>query len=91
MEENKIMIPSENGTEREATCISLMKIDELNKAFLIYTYGEHDDNGMEVIHVSRFVENDDNTINLEAVEPNDWEMIKDYLREVIKSEEAEEE
>lgn len=92
MEENnkkKIMIPMEDGTEREATCISLIKIEEVNKFFLIYTFGEHDDNGMEVISVSQFIDNGDNTIDLKEVEPNDWEMVKDYLRAVIKSEEAE--
>lgn len=85
--EKKIMIPMEDGTEKEATCISLIKVESLDKLFLIYTFGEQDDNGMEVIHVSRFEEKEDNSIELTEVEPADWEIIKDYLREVIKGEE----
>jgi len=86
-EEKKIIIPMEDGSEKEATCISLIKIEELDKMFLTYTFGEQDDNGMEVIHVSRYEEKEDNSIELTEVEPSDWEIIKDYLREVIKDEE----
>lgn len=82
-----IMIPTSDGKEREATCIGLIKVDEVNKFFLIYTFGEHDDNGMEVLHVSEFIDNGDNTIDLKEVEPNDWNIVKNYLREAIKSEE----
>ena len=83
----KIVIPIEGGGEREATCIELFKIEELDKMFLIYTYDEHDENGMEVIHVSQFIETEDDAIELREVEPSDWEVIKDYLREIIKGEE----
>lgn len=85
--EKKIMIPMEDGTEKEATCISLFKIEELDKMFLIYTFGEQDDNGMEVIHVSRYEEKEDDLVELTEVEPSDWEIIKEYLREIIKGEE----
>lgn len=90
MDENKnkeLVIPIEGEDGRKATCIELFKIEELNKMFIIYTYDEHDENGMEVIHVSEYVENDED-IELREVEPSDWEVIKDYLREIIKGEEA---
>lgn len=88
IEREKIIIPIEGGDGREATCILLFKIEDLDKMFIIYTYDEHDENGMEVIHVSQFIEKEDNSIELNQVEPSDWEIIKDYLREIIKGEEA---
>lgn len=86
-EYTKIMIPWTNGEEREAKCISLFSIKNINKKFLVYTFDEHDDNGMEVIHVSEVEEDENNVLIFKDVDPNDWEVVKDYFREVIKSEE----
>jgi hypothetical protein len=84
-----IMVPMEDGTEKEAGIISFIRVEELNKKFLIYTFGEEDDNGMDVLHVSEVVEDENGSdIELKEVEENDWSIVKDFLRESIRSEEA---
>ena len=87
-ETKKIMIPWPNGEEREATAINLFYIEELDKRFLVYTFDEHDDNGMEVIHVSEAVKDEEeNVVELKEINPEEWELVKEILREAIKSEE----
>ena len=83
---HKIMIPLENGEKREAECLGLFKIKELDKEFLIYSFGERDSNEMEVVHASVVTREADGGIVLDDMDSAEWDYVKEFMREAIKSE-----
>lgn len=80
-----IKIKEKDGSEREATVLLYFKITEFNKEYVIYTYGEKDENNLQVIHTSSLTY-DKNGINFETIGTDEeWTRIKEIMKSVIRS------
>ncbi|MBO4219062.1 MAG: DUF1292 domain-containing protein [Erysipelotrichaceae bacterium] len=83
MDENKITVTTEDGTEREMTIYFTFHSDEFGKSYVVF-YDEQDP------EAQAYAMSYDEEGNLEAVEnENEWEMIEEVF-EVFENEESEE-
>ena len=85
MKENKIQVINEQGKRIEADVLLHYVADE--KEFVLYTFHELDEQGMETIHASVLTKNE-NGYKLEKVSDNDWNQVKEVMREIIRNEEG---
>ncbi len=89
MEELKnIKIKKSNGTEVEAEVLLCFELEKTGKKYILYTFNEVDSQNMETIHASIINENE-NGYQLETMPDEDWELVKEVMREIIRSEEWE--
>lgn len=86
MENGKITVIDENGKEAEAKVLLYFKIDKNGKDYVLYTFGEVDDQAMETIHASVLVKENDK-YRLEKIADEEWLEVKDIMREIIRNEE----
>ncbi|MBR2588651.1 MAG: DUF1292 domain-containing protein [Bacilli bacterium] len=87
MEELKnIKIKKSNGTEVEAEVLLCFELEKTGKKYILYTFNEVDSQNMETIHASIINENE-NGYQLETMPDEDWELVKEVMREIIRSEE----
>ena len=70
----------------QGTCSQriFFEIEEIGKKYLVYTYNEKDKNEMVTVYASSFVEEEGN-IYLDDIESDDeWEKVKEVMRQTIK-------
>lgn len=82
---NTIKVLNENGEEINAEVLLYFSLDKTGNNYILYTFGEKDDNGMETIHAS-IINNVDGGYKLETMPDGDWEMVKEVMREIIRNE-----
>ncbi len=82
---NKITVLNENGEEIEAEVLLYFSLDRTGNNYILYTFGEVDDNRMETVHASMLVEADGG-YKLETMPDEDWESVKEVMREIIRNE-----
>lgn len=91
MEEKKIIsIVDENGAIDEAEELLRLELSEFNKKYIIYTKNETDDNNNVTIYISElYKENEDSSdVELRAIETDqEWDKLKEILKEISKSDE----
>lgn len=81
----KINIKSKDGQEKGATVLLYFKLTEYNKEYVIYTYGEKDENNLQVVYTSSLTY-DKNGINFEDIKNDEeWMKIKDIMKSVIRA------
>lgn len=85
MMENKIQVINEQGKKIEADVLLQYTIDE--KEIVLYTFHELDEQGMETIHASRLIKENDG-YKLERITDEDWMQVKEVMREIIRNEEG---
>lgn len=86
MEKDIMTIVDEDGTTEEVEVLFGFEFKDNQKEYVVYTKNEEDDNGNVTIYVSN--------VNRETGEPkllgvedeNEWNRIKDVLRELAKDE-----
>ena len=84
----KIMIVDTNGVEKEADVLLYFRLEENGQEYLIYTFNESAGNDLVVVHTSAVIKTEDGKYVLGTVETEDeWNKIKDVMREVIKEDE----
>lgn len=83
----KIKVINENGEEVEALVLLYFNLEATGKDYVLYSYGEVDDQNMETIHAS-ILEKDEEGYKLETMPDNDWERVKEIMREIIRNEEG---
>ena len=87
MEEKKIIsIVDENGAIDEAEELLRLELSEFNKKYIIYTKNETDENN----YISELYKENDNSsdVELRAIETDqEWDKLKEILKEISKSEE----
>lgn len=89
MEElKKIKIKKSNGTEVEAEVLLCFELEKTGKKYILYTFNEVDSQNMETIHASIINENETG-YQLDTMPDEDWELVKEVMREIIRSEEWE--
>ena len=91
MEEKKIIsIVDENGAIDEAEELLRLELSEFNKKYIIYTKNEADENNNVTIYISELYKENDNSsdVELRAIETDqEWDKLKEILKEISKSEE----
>ena len=85
--EKKMMtIVSEDGRVEEVEVVIAFEFKDTKKEYVVYTKNEKDENGNITVYVSN-VERESGEPKLLGVESeNEWNRIKDVLRELSKSE-----
>lgn len=85
--EKKIMsIVSEDGSKEDVEVIIAFEFKDTNKEYVVYTKNEKDENGNVTVYVSN-VDRSSGEAKLLGVESeNEWNRIKDVLRELSKDE-----
>ena len=91
MEEKKIIsIVDENGAIDEAEELLRLELSEFNKKYIIYIKNETDENNNVTIYISELYKENDNSsdVELRAIETDqEWDKLKEILKEISKSEE----
>ncbi len=89
MQEEKQMmsIISPDGSVQEVEVIVSFKFTDTNKEYVVFTKNEKDANGNVTVYVSHIVrEEGQEDPRLEAVtDDEEWNRIKDLLRELVKA------
>jgi len=84
LEREIITLVNPDGDEVEAEVLVFFKLDSNQKEYLIYTYNEKDKNNMITVYASAFVE-EDGKYCLDPIEADDeWEQVKEVMRQTIK-------
>lgn len=87
MSDKKVLtINKLDGSVEEVEEVISFEFDDTKKRYIVYTKNEVDENGNVTIYVTEVVK-DENGIKLVGVESEDeWNKIKETLRELTKSE-----
>lgn len=81
----KFVIVNEDGTKKDAELVSLFKLSDTNKKYIVYTFNEVDDNGMVKLYVSIFNDDKDGVYSLEnIIDDEEWTKVKDAMRKIAK-------
>ena len=85
MENKKIMtIVKEDGTEEEVELIISFEFNDTKEEYVVYTRNEKDENGNTTLYVSR-VDRSEDSPRMGAIKSDEeWDRIKDVLRELAK-------
>lgn len=87
-EEKKMMsIVSADGSVEEVEVIIAFKFKDTDKEYIIYTKNEKDDKGLITVYVSTVERNGEETKLYGVDDEEEWNKIKDVLRELAKTEE----
>ncbi len=86
IEKKMMSIVADDGTIEEVEVILAFEFKDTKKEYVIYTKNEKDENGNVTVYVSH-VDRSSGEVKLLGIEDNDeWDRIKDVLRELSKSE-----
>ncbi len=81
----KFVIVDEAGTNKDAERLSLFKLKDMNKTYIVYTFNETDENDMIKLYVAILNEKD-GVYSLENITDNDeWTKVKDAMRKLAKN------
>lgn len=86
-QEKKIMsIVNEDGSVEQVEVILAFEFKDNKKEYVIYTRDEKDDNGNVTVYVSNVDRSSGNPKLMGVDDENEWNRIKDVLRELSKDE-----
>lgn len=84
VEREKFVIIDEAGTKKDAERLSLFKLKDSDKTYIVYTFNETDENDMIKLYVAILNDND-GVYSLENITDNDeWTSVKDAMRKIAK-------
>ena len=87
MKNSKITVIDESGKETEANVLLYFNIEKNSKDYVLYTFGEVDEQAMETIHASVLTKENEN-YKLEKIADEEWLEVKDIMREIIRNEDV---
>ncbi len=82
----KLKVKKSNGEEAEAEVLLCFELEKTGKNYILYTFNEIDDKGMETIHASILNETEKG-YSLDKIPEEDWKEVKEVMREIIRNEE----
>ena len=82
----KLKVKKPNGEEPEAEVLLCFELEKTGKNYILYTFNEIDDKGMETIHASILNETEKG-YSLDKIPEEDWKEVKEVMREIIRNEE----
>mgnify|MGYP000125620124 FL=1 len=80
-----ITVVTPEGEEVEAEVLIYFELADLGKQYIVYTHHEKDKNGMVTVCASRYVLEDDKAYIEEIETEEEWDRVKNIMREVIKN------
>ena len=84
VEKEKFVIIDESGTKKDAERLSLFKLKDNEKTYIVYTFNEVDENDMIKLYVA-ILNDKDGVYSLENITDNDeWTKVKDAMRKIAK-------
>lgn len=84
VQKEKFVVIDETGTKKDAERISLFKLKDSDKTYIVYSFNEVDDNDMMKLYVAILNEKD-GVYQLENITDNDeWTKVKDAMRKIAK-------
>ncbi len=85
--EKKVMsIVSNDGAIEDVEVILAFEFKDTNKEYVVYTKNEKDENGNVTVYVSNIDRSGDEPKLVGVESENEWNKIKDVLRELSKTE-----
>lgn len=83
-QKEQFVIVDENGTKKDAERLSLFKLKDNSKTYIVYTFNEVDENDMIKLYVA-ILNDKDGVYSLENITNNDeWTNVKDAMRKIAK-------
>ena len=86
LEKKMMSIISEDGTTEEVEVILAFEFKDNKKEYVIYTRNEKDENGNITVYVSNIDRSSGETKLIGIDDEEEWNRIKDVLRELSKGE-----
>lgn len=84
VEREIVTLVNPDGEEVQAEVLIFFELESNQKEYLIYTYNEKDKNNMVTVYASAFVE-DNGRFCLRPIETDEeWEQVKEVMRQAIK-------
>ena len=84
IEKEKFVIVDESGTKKDAERLSLFKLKDNEKTYIVYTFNEIDENDMIKLYVA-ILNDKDGVYSLENITDNEeWTKVKDAMRKIAK-------
>ena len=84
IQKEKFVIVDEGGTNKDAERLSLFKMKDSDKTYIVYTFNEVDENDMIKLYVA-ILNDKDGVYSLENITDNDeWAKVKDAMRKIAK-------
>ena len=84
VQKEKFVIVDESGEKKDAERLSLFKLKDTDKTFIVYTFNETDENDMIKLYVAILNEKD-GVYSLENITDSDeWTSVKDEMRKIAK-------
>lgn len=84
IQKEEFVVVDESGTKKDAQRISLFKLKDSDKNYIVYSFNEVDDNDMIKLYVAILNEKD-GVYQLENITDNDeWTKVKDAMRKIAK-------
>ena len=84
VQKEKFVIVDESGEKKDAERLSLFKLKDTDKTYIVYTFNETDENDMIKLYVAILNERD-GVYSLENITDSDeWTSVKDAMRKIAK-------
>ena len=84
VQKEKFVIVDESGEKKDAERLSLFKLKDTDKTYIVYTFNETDENDMIKLYVAILNEKD-GVYSLENITDSDeWTSVKDAMRKIAK-------
>ena len=84
VQKEKFVIVDESGEKKDAERLSLFKLKDTDKTYIVYTFNETDENDMIKLYVAISNERD-GVYSLENITDSDeWTSVKDAMRKIAK-------
>lgn len=84
-EERKILtIVDKQGNQMEVEVVIAFRVETTGKEYVIYTKNEKDEQGNITIYVSAFIEIEGQKQLIGIVDEQEWEQIKEIIRQLAK-------
>ena len=84
VQKEKFVIVDESGEKKDAERLSLLKLKDTDKTYIVYTFNETDENDMIKLYVAILNEKD-GVYSLENITDSDeWTNVKDAMRKIAK-------
>ncbi len=84
VEREKINIVTTDGQERVADLLLNIHLDSTGKDYVLYTFHEVDDKGLETIYASTVEMRDNEEVFIDIATEEEWTEIKKVMKETIK-------
>ena len=86
IEKKMMSIVAEDGSIEEVEVILAFEFKDTKKEYVVYTKNEKDENGNVTVYVSYIDRSSDSPKLLGVDDEEEWNKVKDVLRELSKSE-----